>query len=96
MFTVLNADADMENLSIDSTSCKVHQNSNGGKKAEEKAVGRSKSGLNTKVHTIVDGLGNPVAFLLSPGNDHNCRHDIPLPEKVASKVAASSVTRPAR
>ena len=33
-----------------------------GKKAEHKAVGRTKGGLNTKIHAIVDGLGNPVAF----------------------------------
>ncbi len=31
IFVALRADADMENLSIDSTSCKVHQSSNGGK-----------------------------------------------------------------
>ena len=56
-----------------------------GKKTGEKAVGRSKGGLNTKVHTIVDGLGNPLAFLLSPGNDHDCRHAIPLLGKVDIK-----------
>ena len=33
IFTALSADADMENLSIDSTSCKVHQSSNGGEKS---------------------------------------------------------------
>lgn len=32
IFAALNSDADMENISIDSTSCKVHQSSNGGKK----------------------------------------------------------------
>lgn len=32
IFRTLSADADMENLSIDSTSVKVHQSSNGGKK----------------------------------------------------------------
>ena len=32
IFAVLSADADMENLSIDSTSCKVHQSANGGGK----------------------------------------------------------------
>ena len=32
IFRVLSADADMENLSIDSTSVKVHQSANGGKK----------------------------------------------------------------
>lgn len=32
VYRALSADADMENLSIDSTSIKVHQSSNGGKK----------------------------------------------------------------
>lgn len=36
IFVALRADADMENLSIDSTSCKVHQSSNGGKKRKKK------------------------------------------------------------
>lgn len=33
-------------------------------KSENKAVGRTKGGINTKIHTIVDGLGNPVAFFI--------------------------------
>ena len=49
-----------------------------GKKAENKAVGRTKGGLNTKIHAIVDGLGNPVAFLLSPGNDNDSTHAVEL------------------
>ena len=53
-----------------------------GKKTENKAVGRSRGGLNTKLHAIVDGLGNPVEFLLSPGNDHDSTHAIELLEKV--------------
>jgi len=32
IFHALSGDADMENVSIDSTSCKVHQSANGGKK----------------------------------------------------------------
>ena len=32
IFALLIQDADMENISIDSTSCKVHQSANGGKK----------------------------------------------------------------
>ena len=53
-----------------------------GEKTENKAVGRSRGGLNTKLHAIVDGLGNPVEFLLSPGNDHDSTHAIELLEKV--------------
>ena len=49
-----------------------------GEKTEDKAVGRTKGGLNTKIHAIVDGLGNPVAFLLSPGNDNDSTHAIEL------------------
>ena len=53
-----------------------------GKKAENKAIGVSKGGRNTKIHTLVDGLGNPIAFLLSPGNDHDSKHAIPLLSQV--------------
>ena len=52
-----------------------------GKKTENKAVGRTKGGLNTKIHAIVDGLGNPVVFLLSPGNDNDSTHAIDLMDK---------------
>ena len=52
-----------------------------GKKTGNKAVGRTKGGLNTKIHAIVDGLGNPVAFLLSPGNDNDSIHAIELMDK---------------
>jgi len=82
IFAALSADADRENISIDSTSCKVHQSANGGEKAENKAVGVSKGGRNTKIHAAVDGLGNPLAFLLSPGNDHDSKHAIPLLEEM--------------
>ena len=80
-FLALTSDADMENVMLDSTSCKVHQSSNGGKKTSEKAIGMSRCGLNTKIHAVVDGLGNPIAFLLSPGNDHDSVHALQLLDK---------------
>jgi transposase len=39
-----------------------------GGKTADKAVGRTKGGLNTKIHAVVDGLGNPLYFQLSAGN----------------------------
>ena len=60
-----------------------------GKKTADKAIGRTKGGLNTKLHTIVDGLGNPVTFLLSAGNDHDSTHAIQLLEQV--NISGSSV-----
>lgn len=53
-----------------------------GKKSKDKAVGRSRGGLNTKIHAVVDGLGNPVGFLLSAGNDHDSIHAIALLENI--------------
>ena len=53
-----------------------------GKKSEDKAVGVSKGGRNTKIHALVDGLGNPLAFLLSSGNDHDSKHAVPLLSQV--------------
>jgi len=59
------------------------------KKSENKAVGVSRGGRNTKIHTLVDGLGNPLAFLLSSGNDHDSIHAIPLLRQV--EIAGSNV-----
>ena len=67
---------------MDSTCVKVHESSNGGEKTGNKAVGRTKGGLNTKIHAIVDGLGNPVAFLLSPGSDNDSTRAIELMNKM--------------
>ena len=82
VFRALSEDADRENFSIDSTCIKVHESANGGKKTGNKAVGRTRGGLNTKLHAIVDGLGNPVEFLLSAGNDHDSTHAVELLKKV--------------
>lgn len=42
----------------------------------------SRGGRTTKIHAIVDGLGNPVEFLLSRGNEHDSTHTIELLSKV--------------
>ena len=89
IFYALSADADMENLSLDSTCIKVHESANGEEKTANKAVGRTRGGLNTKLHAIVDGLGNPVEFMLSAGNDHDSVHAVELLEKV--EISGSNV-----
>ncbi len=81
-FQALSTEADKENLSIDSTSIRAHEGANGREKTGDKAIGRSRGGLTTKIHVIVDGLGNPVVFLLSPGNDHDSLHAIEVLKKV--------------
>jgi transposase len=34
---------------------------------KQEAIGRSKGGLTTKIHALVDALGNPIDFILTPG-----------------------------
>src|SRR6185437_12888368 len=44
----------------------------GRKKAgEDQAIGRSRGGLSTKIHTLVDALGNPLDFFLTGGQAHD-------------------------
>ncbi len=41
-----------------------------------------RGGRTTKIYAIVDGLGNPVEFLLSCRNEHDSKHDVNLLSKV--------------
>lgn len=34
---------------------------------QQEVIGRSKGGLSTKIHAMVDALGNPLDFILTPG-----------------------------
>ncbi|WP_419555021.1 IS5 family transposase [Schleiferilactobacillus harbinensis] len=83
IFKAVSADADMENVSLDSTSIRVHQKASGAKKNAVNAdvnqyIGRSRGGLTTKIHAIVDGLGNPLSFCLSGGEVHDSTVAAPL------------------
>ncbi|MDE6902797.1 MAG: transposase, partial [Lachnospiraceae bacterium] len=67
----------------------VHESANGGGKTADKAVGRTRGWLNTKLHAIVDGLGNPVEFMLSAGNNHDSVHAVEMLERV--EISGSNV-----
>lgn len=57
-------------LFVDSTFVKVHKSgSNPAGGQQHQALGRTKGGLNTKIHAAVDAKGNPAALLLSAGNE---------------------------
>ena len=38
---------------------------------DDESIGRSRGGLSTKIHCAVDGLGNPVEFILTGGQVHD-------------------------
>ena len=60
-------DPDLEYLSIDATIVRAHACAAGYGKQEEQGLGRSKGGFSTKIHAKVDALGNPLKFLITPG-----------------------------
>jgi len=41
--------------------------------ARAQAIGVSRGGRNTKVHALSDGLGRPIAFVLTAGQAADCR-----------------------
>lgn len=66
-------DPDLGVLMLDSTMIRAHQHAAGaeGSNAEAEALGRSRGGFSTKLHVACDGLGKPVKFILTPGQDHD-------------------------
>jgi transposase len=42
--------------------------------ADDQALGRSRGGFSTKVHILVDGLGNPLRVRLTAGHCHDSPH----------------------
>ena len=59
------------------------------KKQDDQAIGRSRGGLSTKIHALVDALGKPLAFLLTPGQAHDLAGaDALLPQMAADLLIA--------
>jgi transposase len=56
---------------------------------DNEGLGRSRGGLSSKIHCVVDGLGNPVDFILTGGEVHdNVCADALLDGKKADFVIA--------
>ena len=59
------------------------------KDGQDQAIGRSKGGLSTKIHAMVDALGNPTAFFLTAGQAHDLEGaDALLPHMQAETLLA--------
>ncbi|RYD35637.1 MAG: transposase [Verrucomicrobiaceae bacterium] len=50
-----------EAVFMDSTHCKVLQHTNGPGSPKDRAIGKSRAGLNTKIHMVVDAFGKLAA-----------------------------------
>lgn len=68
------SEIDEQAVMIDATIVRAHSCAAGYEKGgnESQALGRSKGGFTTKIHAIVDALGNPIRFSLTGGH----RNDI--------------------
>jgi len=75
MFAYFSKDADLEWLIPDGTIIRAHPCAAGAPATrggqQSQALGRSKGGFSTKIHILVDGLGNPLDFVLTPGQRHD-------------------------
>jgi transposase len=83
VFRLLASDQDNEYMMIEATIVRAHQHSTGTQKktVRKPSVGPA-ADLTTKIHALVDALGNPVEVMLTPGQDHDLTCAEPLIEAV--------------
>ena len=48
--------------------------------SDDEAIGRSRGGPSTKINAVVDALGNPLRFILTPGQVHDSKQSEALIE----------------
>ena len=89
MFTQSTDDADLQEVMLDGTIVRSHACAAGYKKDgnAKQALGRSKGGFTTKIHAMVDGLGNPLKFILTGGN----RNEIIKAEELIENIKDTNV-----
>lgn len=80
---------DGESIMIDSTIVRAHPCAAGYEKGQGAAecLGRSKGGFTTKIHVVVDALGQVLRFSLTPGQ----RHDITQASDLLEGFSGSNV-----
>jgi transposase len=88
LFKSAQVEPDTEVTMIDSTIVRAHACSAGYKKDSqaEESLGRSRGGFTTKIHALVDGLGNPLKFMLTPGQRHDITQADSLTEDISSNT----------
>ncbi|MCK9712290.1 IS5 family transposase [Pseudomonas syringae pv. syringae] len=77
---------DLDTWMVDSTSIRATRAASGaGKKGgpQEPQLGRSRGGLTTKIHLACDSHGFPLAIMLSPGEQADSRHFMPLLDQIS-------------
>ena len=73
----------LETVMVDATITKAQRFASGARGGGEEDLGRSRGGLTTKIHALVDRRGRPLCYLLTPGQAADCRHAQTLLEGVS-------------
>ena len=89
MFAQSTAGADLQEVMLDGTIVRSHACASGYQKDgnAEQALGRSKGGFTTKIHAMVDALGNPLKFILTGGN----RNEIIKAEELIEDIQHTNI-----
>ena len=83
IFRILSLDAELEELSIDSSIIQTHQHSAGAKKRGlSNEIGPSRGGASTKIHAVVDAYGYPIYLMISEGQRNDINFAIPVLEHI--------------
>jgi len=75
-------DPDLEYIMIDATIVRAHACAAGYGNQDEEGLGRSKGGFTSKIHAKIDALGNPLKFIITPGQRNDCTQASTLLEDV--------------
>jgi len=71
ILTAISHRDDAEVQMVDSTIVRAHQHATCIKHGADEGLGRSRGGLTTKIHAVVDANGLPIKLALSPGHQHD-------------------------
>ena len=84
---------DMEAVMIDATIVRAHACSAGYKKNSQaqECLGRRKGGFTTKIHAVVDALGNPLKFILTAGQRNDITQGEPLIKDFKNRLSAKGL-----
>ena len=83
LFTAGVPEDGLATVMVDATITKAQRFASGARGGGEEDLGRSRGGLTTKIHALVDRRGRPLCYLLTPGQAADCRHAETLLEEVA-------------
>jgi transposase len=74
---------ELETVMVEATITKAQRFASGARGGGAEDLGRSRGGLTTKIHALVDRRGRPLCYLLTPGQAADCRHARVLLEDVS-------------